>query len=332
MKSYIGREYLQIYIDFLEECGADVGASQWMARHGHCLEPEHDSVSFAVFHHLRDEFADITGEPMFPFRLGYYLVDNLGTALEYSLKSCHDLREIADLSTRFQNLRSNVVTPRYQLTARHLTFELTHALEDETLWLPLLFAISTITHGFLRRLFGNDCDDYLTLMVAGDAPGYFRQIASQVPFHIRFNCPLDSIAIDANCLKRVNPADDPRLKSLLLQTVEAKCQRMGLTQDFRHKVRTILNQSAPHYPNMDDTASALHLSKRTLARRLHDEHTTYLNILNEVRLEESVRYLEQGLRVSEIANQLGYESTASFINLFKKKTGKTPSEYRKESP
>lgn len=76
-------------------------------------------------------------------------------------------------------------------------------------------------------------------------------------------------------------------------------------------------------------ASVLHLSRRTLARRLQSENTTYLNILNEVRIEESVRYLERGMRVNEIASQLGYESTASFINLFKKKTGKTPSEYRK---
>jgi len=329
MKHYIGREYLQIYIDFLKHCGADVGASQWQTRHGHCLAPEHESVSFSVFQSLREEFAPITGEPMFPFRLGYYLVDNLGTALEYSLKSCHDLEEIADVSTRFQNLRSNVVTPRYHLTSKSLAFDFTHNLDDESLWQPLLFTIAAVTHGFLRRLFGEGSDGDLTLSVASPAPLHFARIAPLIPFRIRFDSFFDCISIDANCMKRVNPSDDPRLKSLLLQAVEAKCQRMGLMPDFRHKVRALLNQAAPHYPNMDDTASALHLSKRTLARRLQDEHTTYLNILNEVRLEESVRYLEQGMRVCEIANHLGYESTASFINLFKKRTGKTPSEYRK---
>lgn len=329
MKGYIGREYLQLYLDFLEACGAEVGTSQWMAHHHHCLAPEHDTVSFTVFHQLRDEFSTITEQPLFPFRFGYYLVDNLGTALDYSLKSCHDLQEVADVSTRFQEVRSNVVTPRYQLGEQHLTFELLHTLEDNSLWQPLLFAISAFSHGLLSQLFGDDCGDYLTLSVASEKPLDFESVAPEIPYRIRFNGLRDCIMIDADCLERVNPANDPRLKQLLLQSVEAKCQRMAISPDFRHRVRALLTQSAPDYPNMDDTASALHLSKRTLARRLQEEHTTYLNILNEVRLEESVRYLDRGMRVCEIANHLGYESPASFINLFKKRTGKTPNEYRK---
>lgn len=331
MKTYIGREYLQIYIDFLEQCGASTHTSQWMARYGHCLAPNHDSVPFTVFQDLRQEFRTITAQPLFPFRLGYYLVDHLNTALEYSLRACSNLQEIADISTRFHHLRSNVVTPRYQLSERHLRFELSHALDDETLWQPLLFAIAAATHGFLCRLFGDGCHNDLHLSVAGDPPAYFAEIADQIPFAIRFHCPQDCITIDATCLQRVNPAGDPALKALLLQTVEAKYRCVGQGQSYRHKVRAILNRAGPRYPSMEDAASALHLSRRTLARRLHAENTTYLNILNEVRLEESVRYLQQGMRVSEIASQLGYESTASFINLFKKRTGKTPGEYRKEA-
>lgn len=329
MKTYIGREYLQIYLDFLAVCGADVSTSQWMARHGHCLNPDNEFVPFPLIGPLRDEFATLTAEPLFPFRLGFYLADNLGTQLEYSLKSCHDLGEIADLSTRFNAIRSNVITPSYSLNGQQIEFELAHTLDDEDLWPPLLFATAALTYGFFRRLFGEGHQALFQLHTACTPPDNFAAIAPQIPFAIQFGSLRDCIAIDAACLTLVNPADDPRLKALLLQTVLEKSKRLQTAPDYRHKVRAILRQRSPHYPSMEDAASALHLSRRTLARRLQSENTTYLNILNEVRIEESVRYLERGMRVSEIASQLGYESTASFINLFKKKTGKTPSEYRK---
>ena len=33
MKAYIGKEYVQLYLDYLTHCGADVEHSQWMKNH-----------------------------------------------------------------------------------------------------------------------------------------------------------------------------------------------------------------------------------------------------------------------------------------------------------
>lgn len=331
MKLYICREYLQIYIEFLQACGADVAGSRWMREAGACLESADELIPFQRVLPLRDEFAAITDAPLFPFHLGEYLADNLGTLLEYSLQSCRDLNEIAELSIRFHSIRSNVIVPRYRLTEQQLEFELECMLDDDRLRLSLLFSTAALTYGFLRRMFGDAHRQHFHLYVDAPEPEGFSAIVEQIPFPVTFGSSRDCIAIDTVLLRLVNPGDDPRLKMLLMQTLMERMQRCDPAAEYRQRVRALLRESAPHYPGMEDTASALHLSKRTLARRLQAENTTYLAILDEVRIEESVRYLEQGLPVSEIASQLGYESAASFINLFKKKTGRTPGEYRRQA-
>ncbi len=58
---------------------------------------------------------------------------------------------------------------------------------------------------------------------------------------------------------------------------------------------------------------------------------TFTDYMTTVRIREAARLLERtSLRVAEIAERLGFADVAYFSNTFKKITGHTPSEYRKE--
>lgn len=52
--------------------------------------------------------------------------------------------------------------------------------------------------------------------------------------------------------------------------------------------------------------------------------------LIDKRIEKSKEQLENGMSVSETCFAVGFESVGSFSTLFKDKTGKSPSEYKKE--
>ena len=80
---------------------------------------------------------------------------------------------------------------------------------------------------------------------------------------------------------------------------------------------------------MEDVARTLGMSKRTLVRRLSDEGLNFTEILQQLRRDLAVRYLDdRKLHVSKIAWLLGFHEVSAFTHAFKRWTGKTPSQMR----
>jgi AraC-like DNA-binding protein len=69
------------------------------------------------------------------------------------------------------------------------------------------------------------------------------------------------------------------------------------------------------------------MSERTLARKLSDEGLNFTEILQQLRRDLAVRYLDdRKLHVSKIAWLLGFHEVSAFTNAFKCWTGKPPSQ------
>ena len=78
-------------------------------------------------------------------------------------------------------------------------------------------------------------------------------------------------------------------------------------------------------------AKNLALSVRTLSRRLSDEGTTYVDVVDQLRRSLALQYLkEPGMSLSQISWLLGYEGSTSFNHAFKRWTGRSPSAARNE--
>lgn len=80
---------------------------------------------------------------------------------------------------------------------------------------------------------------------------------------------------------------------------------------------------------IEDAASRLAMSKRTLQRRLRQESSSYQEILNTARKELAQHYLARStISQGEIGFLLGYQDSNSFLRAFRGWTGATPGEYR----
>jgi AraC-like DNA-binding protein len=76
---------------------------------------------------------------------------------------------------------------------------------------------------------------------------------------------------------------------------------------------------------MTALAGALHLTERTLRRRLDKDGITFQSLLDDVRRDEAVRLLDDhALSVAAIAERLGYSEPRSFRHAYRRWTGKTP--------
>jgi AraC-like DNA-binding protein len=97
-------------------------------------------------------------------------------------------------------------------------------------------------------------------------------------------------------------------------------------------VREYLNASLKDAPGFAEVAAALHLSTRSLHRRLSEEDTGFRQIRERLRQEQALQRLENTKQsVAEIAEALGYSEPSAFFRAFVGWTGVSPTQYRKGS-
>lgn len=86
-----------------------------------------------------------------------------------------------------------------------------------------------------------------------------------------------------------------------------------------------------HKPNVSlrNISKALAMSTRSLQTALTEERTSFSKLLDETRRRLSCQWLDEGLTLEEITFALGFSEQSVFSKAFRKWTGQSPSQYRK---
>lgn len=97
------------------------------------------------------------------------------------------------------------------------------------------------------------------------------------------------------------------------------------------KVIQYVKSKVPGEVTLSETANYVHLNPSYLSKLFKDKtDQNFVDFVIDIRMNEAKTLLERtSLRVNEIADRLGYSDITYFSNLFKRKAGVTPSEYRK---
>jgi AraC-like DNA-binding protein len=167
--------------------------------------------------------------------------------------------------------------------------------------------------------------------IAHHRSGGTSEMARFVGMKVEFGADTDELALklDARDLPLIH--SDPYLNDLLLNYCEAAlADRRGDKSHLRTRVENAISSVLPHGRVLvEDVARSLGMSERTLARKLSDERLNFTEILQQLRRDLAVRYLDDPkLHVSKIAWLLGFSQVSAFTHAYKRWTGKTPSEMR----
>ena len=148
---------------------------------------------------------------------------------------------------------------------------------------------------------------------------------------VEFGADADEFALNVDARELPLVHADPHLNDLLLKYCEAAlAERGGDTSQLRTRVENAISSLLPHGRVLvEDIARSLGMSERTLARKLADEGLNFTEILQQLRRDLAVRYLEdRKLHISKIAWLLGFHEVSAFTHAFKRWTGKTPKQMR----
>jgi AraC-like DNA-binding protein len=161
--------------------------------------------------------------------------------------------------------------------------------------------------------------------------GDLGQIRRLFGCDVEFGADTDELKFDVVTLDLPLVGEDPFLNQLIAKMCdEAMAVRSINLSPFRTVVESTIAPLLPHAEATSRTvAKRLGLSERTFARRLAAEGLSFGEILDQLRRDLAVRYLEQNLQASQIAWLLGFQQPSSFSHACRRWTGKSPLEFRR---
>ena len=147
---------------------------------------------------------------------------------------------------------------------------------------------------------------------------------------IQFCKPYMQIVLSADCLNIAMKQSDQTLKNLLnkqaLEQMHALSNSTTLQERLEQSIRKGLQRNQHQ---IEYVASQLKLSTRQLQRYLHQKNTTYQQVLQDVRKNLALVYLQQNhLSLQEISLLLSYSEQSAFQRAFKQWMGLTPQQWR----
>jgi AraC-like DNA-binding protein len=148
--------------------------------------------------------------------------------------------------------------------------------------------------------------------------------------HARFNATVLTAQFDATLLDLPIRRDEAAVK-VFLQGAPGKITMLyRRDREMALRVRNLLHKALPANLDLGQIASALHLSTRTLHRRLAGEGASFRGIKDALRRDLAVAYLAKSKNpVAKIAADLGYADASTFFRAFTDWTGMAPTEYRR---
>lgn len=274
--------------------------------------------------------ADLTGDPALGIRVAEALPRGALDLVEYAFRSSASLALGLERLARYSAVMSDRVAARMEATGDGILI-----LVRDT--------ASTVLHPG-RAEFALA----VTLKLAREATGA-ALAPTQVCFahpephdvaphrrffrgDIRFNAGANSIMLSAADGARPLVGADAALAAIVrrrLDKVLADREATG-SASLGSQVRRMLVEGLGHATVSPETAAAaLHMSRRTLSRRLAEEKTSFRELLDEVRSEFARALLmDRSLSVADVAFFLNYSEPAAFHRSFRRWTGRTPSDYR----
>jgi len=92
---------------------------------------------------------------------------------------------------------------------------------------------------------------------------------------------------------------------------------------------SIIEQLPSGKISQNSIASQVHLSNRSLQRKLAEHGTSYKQLYEEIRKDLAMQYLKESHRtISEVTYLLGFSEPSNFTRSFKRWSGTTPHEYQ----
>ncbi|EED30432.1 helix-turn-helix- domain containing protein, AraC type [gamma proteobacterium NOR5-3] len=279
---------------------------------------------------------ELLGSADFGLRLGEQLQPSAHGPLGYLALCSPDLMSALYALRDYLPLRMPWVAVDVSVSQERILCELRLRMSvDDNVFAQITIAecFAMVVQSFVEAVLRRPATEAV-IEFAHRSPAHVQHYNNFLHAPYSFDCPRNSYVLPGDLATATNATSDNasyRLTQQLCNTLLEQTPRSS--SSMADRVRTLMLLRPVESIGEPEIARALFVSKRTLARRLDLEGTSYRQIRDQFLAELARRYLlEPRQTVETVAASLGYHDAAAFRKAFKRWTGMTPRNYRDASP
>lgn len=282
-------------------------------------------VDVAVSERLLAYGAEQLGYKDLGFRIGMWGDSGRWGLLGHIVDCCQSIREALELQRRYQALMGNVSRPEFVMENGICTlkwvphYQCSYHLNEEVVTSWVAFAKKVIGLKLAPR------EIHFTHRQYGDIAQYEDFFGCTVTFNSEYT----GIVFESEVLSLPLLGYSPDLLKVLIGYADLLVSKKHKSAANEVITQFIIESLATKVPSLEDVASYLGVSARSLQRKFQQQGTNFKTIVDDVRKEYAFSYLLQtNYKMSYIAQILGFSEQSVFQRAFKRWTGVTPGEYR----
>ena len=287
----------------------------------------HNGMTIDQYRRLLANALQLGRDPAIALRAGLNLPFTVHGAQGVAAAASATLQQAIETLVNFSRLR--VPFARIQLRESEAELTLEFTLEDvmgqEAR--PALEFMMAVVASFIQNLVRFPlawCKIEFTYPEPIEAEVYARLL----PGDVHFNAPANAITLLRSEVAQALPGANAEEYRIAIERIRASYTQLRRSDDITAATLLVFAGQSGHICTLNETAEALHLSSRTLQRRLHARGVSFQQLLDQWLSQQALRYLgEDGLTVELTALLLGYSDPANFRRAFRRWFGCPPGKY-----
>lgn len=260
--------------------------------------------------------------------------------LGFAALSAPTLGEALDVMGSLYASRSTAITAQTYASESHYLLQIEDVTGEADLARWLVEVVLKIIELLLSSIMGHPVGKNVLISFTHTAPADSAQLVARYDAKVVFDAPQNTIAVPLAWRHLPSPLYD----EAVYRANVIKCRQLIAAREQDGSITvTVRNQLSNHFdtqmlytgqpmppPTLDQIADSIHLTSRTLIRKLQRENGTYKNILESLRRNYAEHLLKDArLKVADVAEILGYREPANFSRAFRRWYGVSPVAWRR---
>lgn len=289
-------------------------------------------IPVEIYLTIEEKAVAMTGDPCFGLHVGQFYAPGSWSLLDYIVMNSRTLGEGLTLSGKYGKIVSYLIKSKFTLRPGEAELILYVPAQYSEISPHCYHTVQASMVAMMRKLTGKPISPIRISFRDPEPDG-----AVLKEFSSFFNCPVFfgsehySMTFDPAIAKTPLPQSDPTLLKYFQELASDIVLQLDKNGSVTEAVISLMVTKLKDKDlSIRSIAREMGMSVRSLQLKLKEERTVFSDLLLQMREKLARRYLSQNSTVEETAFLLGFSDSSAFRKAFKKWTGRTPGEYRRE--